>query len=409
MKRGYVMFLSVVLVMCYFVPGYANNPSRLALVIGNANYTEFNKLVNPINDATDLSTMLKNFGFEVILKTNIDNKSMTRAVQEFGEQLANRGGIGLFYFSGHGVQYKNVNYLIPLNTNIKNDADIEFEALNVNRILEYMQAANNDLNIVILDACRESFYKSNIKGSGRGLAQIDSPKGALIAYATAPNKTAYGNEKERNSIYTKHLLAVLRKMPQISITNLFTEITGQVVKATNGEQSPWQDMSLTQQFCFAPCDSSVSSQPLPAKPQAPISANPRPSAQNPLISAGQIWIGYAVCREGLETKAKKKGIKLIINKIETISETQNNVYTIYEYMDANNKTKGKYYLNGQYNSKTGELVLDKVGEWIKHPFMHFPVGMKGNVSERIFAGNILNTKSPGLKTACDNFMLELGE
>ena len=232
-------------------PATTTKMPRLALIIGNGSYKEFNQLSNPVNDATDMANVLVQLGFEVIVKTNATKKMMTEAVQLFGNKLAQYGGVGLFYFSGHGVQYEGNNYLIPLTTNIKNDADIEFEALNANRVLEYMQQANNGINIVILDACRNSFYTSNVKGSGKGLARMDSPSGSLIAYATAPNETAYGDESSRNSIYTKHLLTVLRSKPYLSITDLFTEVTGRVTEETQDQQVPWQSASLTQRFSFA--------------------------------------------------------------------------------------------------------------------------------------------------------------
>jgi uncharacterized caspase-like protein len=82
--------------------------SRTALVIGNSNYP-FGYLANPINDATDVAAALRADGFVVILKVDADQATMKAALVEFGDALKTRGGIGLFFFAGHGVQVDGEN------------------------------------------------------------------------------------------------------------------------------------------------------------------------------------------------------------------------------------------------------------------------------------------------------------
>ena len=89
------------------------NEQRVALVIGNSSYTRISKLRNPVNDAQAMTRVLQQSGVQVITLIDANRKKMLRAVTRFGKQLRN-GGVGLFYFAGHGVQARGRNYLIPL-------------------------------------------------------------------------------------------------------------------------------------------------------------------------------------------------------------------------------------------------------------------------------------------------------
>ncbi|MDM8558915.1 caspase family protein [Candidatus Parabeggiatoa sp. HSG14] len=252
MLRYIVVLISFIVFMSPFT--YA---SRLALVIGNGDYLHESSLDNPVNDATDIAAVLKNLGFQVILKRNTKRRAMIRAVQYFGEQLP-RHDVGLFYYSGHGLQARGENFLVPVDAEIKSKADIEFESVPANRILRQMEEANNGVNIVILDACRDNPFTTNQKGVRKGLAEMNSPTGSLIAFATAPNTSAWGGESgERNSIYTKHFLKALQNQAHLSITDLFTQVRKNVIQETKNEtkQVPWESVSLTDRFCFGSCGS----------------------------------------------------------------------------------------------------------------------------------------------------------
>ncbi len=251
-------------------PAYA---SRLALVIGNGDYRPISNqlkleaLRNPVNDAIDMTNALKGLGFEVILKTEVNEKAMKQAIRDFGRRLSRlQGGVGLFFFSGHGFQYKNVNYLLPLRADIESGVDIEDEAVKANYVLRQMEQANSGVNLIILDACRESlpeeFFKDRnnkgfFDGLNVGLADMRAPTGSLIAYSMSPSKTSWGGLLgERNSVYTKHLLKTLQRQAYLSVTDLFIEVRNRVMQETKAEeqqQVPWESVSLTQRFCFGQC------------------------------------------------------------------------------------------------------------------------------------------------------------
>jgi len=228
----------------------AQTEKRTALVIGNGDYTNARKLENPVNDATDMTKALTEVGFEVISGTNLNLKQMTDKVREFGDKLKANGGVGLFYFAGHGVQVNSKNYLIPVEADVSREDEIDFAALNFDIVLRKMATANNGLNIVILDACRNNPFARSWSRSTHdgGLAQVTAPTGTFIAYATSPDKTA-SDGAGRNGLYTAQLLKIIRQ-PNLKIEEAFKQVTIAVDRASSGNQIPWTSSSLRGEFYF---------------------------------------------------------------------------------------------------------------------------------------------------------------
>jgi uncharacterized caspase-like protein len=148
--------------------GLLVSSERLALVIGNNSY-QTGPLKNPVNDAEDMGRVLSELGFRVILQKNVDRRAMEDAIRGFGRQLRN-GGVGLFYFAGHGIQVEGRNYLIPVNARIESESDVKYEAVDAGFVLGKMEDAQNQLNIVILDACRNNPYARYFRAANSGLA-----------------------------------------------------------------------------------------------------------------------------------------------------------------------------------------------------------------------------------------------
>jgi len=259
-------YLIILISFSVLMPAQA---SRLALVIGNGNYNpSFNQLrlgtlENPSNDATDIAKVLQKLGFEVILRTNATRKTMRRAMHDFSQRLEQQhGGVGLFYFSGHGFQYNNINYLLPLRADIQRSVDIDSESFRADDMLSSMEDTNrHGVNLVIMDACRESipanFFREGKGLSKGGFTNMQAPIGSLIAYSTAPNTTSWGGlPTERNSVYTKHLLKALQNKPDLNITYLLMSVRKNVIQETQDaevQQVPWDSVSLTKPFCFTQC------------------------------------------------------------------------------------------------------------------------------------------------------------
>ena len=167
----------------------ATSNKRIALVIGNGAYTNAPPLKNPPNDAKDMAEALSRLGFEVEHGVELNQRLMKSMIRQFGQKLRG-GGQGLFYFAGHGVQLKGRNYLIPVDADIQSEADVEDQGVDSSLVLNLMDEANNGLNVVILDACRNNPFARSFRSATNGLAQVDAPTGTLIAYSTAPGRVA---------------------------------------------------------------------------------------------------------------------------------------------------------------------------------------------------------------------------
>jgi uncharacterized caspase-like protein len=226
----------------------ASGEQRIALVIGNGTYRDA-PLLNPPNDAEDVAKRLSELGFRVMLHQNATQRQMKQAIRDFSAALRG-GGVGLFYFAGHGVQSRNRNYLLPVSADVQNEYELEDEAVDANLVIGAMDEAETRVNIVILDACRNNPFAKSFRSSRQGLAQMDAAKGSLIAFATAPGSVA-ADGLGRNGTYTKYLLASLEQ-PSAEIERVFKRVAQGVSTETRGRQIPWTSSSLTGDFFFAP-------------------------------------------------------------------------------------------------------------------------------------------------------------
>jgi hypothetical protein len=225
---------------------------RLALVIGNSAYgASMGQLPNPANDAGAMAQALRALGFDVTVIKNADQKSMKRAISDFGQRLAKAGAgsTGLFFYAGHGIQAKGINYLIPTDANIQTQADVDLEAVGADTVLEQMEEAGAATNIVILDACRNMPLVRGFRSPTRGLAPMDAPNGSFIAYSTAPGSVA-ADGLGANSPFVTALVKNLGRKGE-SIESIFRDVRREVLIKTEGTQTPWDSSSLIQPFYFA--------------------------------------------------------------------------------------------------------------------------------------------------------------
>lgn len=238
--------------VCLLLPAAFAQPAgenRLALVIGNAAYRN-SPLVNPVNDARLMETALREAGFTVIKAENASLRDMRRLLRDFGDRLKQSGGVGLFYFAGHGLQVRGENYLVSVDSDIRNEDEVADDALNAQLVLEKMQSAGNRVNVVILDACRNNPFAVRSRSSVLGLATMHAPSGSIIAYSTAPGSVA-SDGGGQNGLYTQHLARVI---PQagVPIEEAFKMVRAAVRRESNNQQVPWENTALEGQFFFKP-------------------------------------------------------------------------------------------------------------------------------------------------------------
>jgi len=279
------LFVGIILILmlsaCQLLQDNSNTDinTRYALVIGNAKYIadpNIRSLKNPVNDAHDMKETLEKVGFKVIYRENVTNrKAMETAVNEFTQQLKQKRGIGLFYYAGHGIQANGENYLIPTKVSIPTQVQLKNKAMAANYVLKNMELAQNVLNIIILDACRDNpLPVRETRGIGtkvvtkNGLAKMDNPSGSILIYATAPGKQAYDGNG-RNGVFTKHLLNGIKEHGNLSIQNMLILVRQNVKQETSEEpvqQVPWENTSLDRKFCFSPSGCKKKITPPPPRP-----------------------------------------------------------------------------------------------------------------------------------------------
>lgn len=220
-------------------------PSRRALVIGNAAYVD-SSLTHPINDATDLAALLRRLGFDVTLHRDADKPTMEQAIDRFTQGVP-PGSAGLFFFAGHGVQVDRVNYLVPTGAQFSPTREIKDYAVAAEGVLARMAASGMGVKLLLLDACRGHPLGRSFKGAFRGgLGVMETPQGALIAYATSPGKTV-SDGIGRNSLFTSYMLLEL-VIARRDIAVALTAVQAGVQKLTKSEQTPWVASSLTEDF-----------------------------------------------------------------------------------------------------------------------------------------------------------------
>lgn len=234
-----------------------SNQKRVALVLGNSRYENTSALANPKNDADAISKKLENLGFTVIKGLDLGKSGMELAIRNFVKELPG-ADVALFFYAGHAMQVDGKNFLIPVDAALEDATALDFETINFNVILNFMNA-DDRTSIALLDACRNNplarsftrkLSKSRSAFVGRGLAAPTTSGGQLlIGFATAPGDVALDGEGD-NSPFTTALLKHM-DTPGLEIELMLKRVKSDVFKETDGSQSPWNNSALRNEFYFA--------------------------------------------------------------------------------------------------------------------------------------------------------------
>lgn len=276
-----IMCLALVL-LGHVVP--ASAAKRVALVIGNSAYQHTTQLTNPMNDASDMAASLRRLGFDVTTGLDLTEERFLDVISAFSDKLSD-ADVALFFYAGHGVQYQNVNYLIPVDAELRDEFRLKRETIALADIIEQMES-RVPVNLVFLDACRDNpladTLKRGLRGKGRsafvgrGLARVESGgKDTLITFAAAPGAVA-ADGVGRNSPFTSALLKHM-ETPNVEVEVMMKRVTGDVRRSTSTRQEPERLSRLTVEFYFKPDGLAVKVEQTPAP------------AQNPIDPAAQAW------------------------------------------------------------------------------------------------------------------------
>jgi formylglycine-generating enzyme required for sulfatase activity len=272
--------LALGLILSCITCACARAEKRVALVIGNGTYVNAPHLPNPPHDADDVAAALKRIDFDVIRGTDLNQAAMRDAVIRFA-RAAQSADVGVFYYSGHAMQFNGVNYLMPVDAKLDDEADL-YQFTKVEDVLGYLQQVKA-LKVLVLDSCRDNPLAETLKRSigltrgaslQRGLARIEAPIGTIISYSTQAGRTA-ADGKGRNSPYTTAFLRHIEEPSEIG--EIFRDISADVYRATSENQLPELSLSIIGKFYL----------------KGPISVTvnlpPQPAPVDPCAAAGDHW------------------------------------------------------------------------------------------------------------------------
>ena len=214
---------------------------RIALLIGNAGYTEkVGKLENPHNDIQLVADALKQIGFDVMSPVKDASRSdILIAVDDYATKLKQAGpdAVGFFYYSGHGIAVEGENFLVPIDAKSTSSRRMRVSGVRQEEIAKILRTtAPQAAHYIVLDACR-----NNIGGTrgGKGFVPVNKEAGVLYAFATKPGQTA-SDEGQGSGPYAKALANEIVK-PGVPDLIMFHRVRTAVIASTGGDQVPWTE------------------------------------------------------------------------------------------------------------------------------------------------------------------------
>ena len=222
---------------------------RQALVIENTSYQNTKDSPPSLTTTSQVSNTLKSLGFQVTTLGNAKQRETEKAIRQFGRSLRNNGGVGVFYYAGHVVQFENENYLLPIDTELTLIEDVRYKTVPLGKLLGQMKFAGNQINIIILDACSPNPFIEGLQGVTPGMMEIKAPENTIISYACTPNTLAEKNDPE--GLFTASLLQHMKTV-RVELNEVFEQTSADVAQRSNGQHIPWFSSSVSKDFFFAP-------------------------------------------------------------------------------------------------------------------------------------------------------------
>ena len=257
----------------------AQNPARVAVVVGNQDYAEIADLGNARQDAKRMAMLLKDEGFTVFDAYDVDRRGFEDLLRTSILNVSDGAEI-VFFYAGHGLQIGRRNYLLPVDVAFDSIYDLPVESVTLDRVIQVL-SARGKVHVAIIDACRDNPFPDKMMAGNldaslfetrTGFDAFQTPLNSLVAFSTAPGMVAYDGKDGENSPYTAAILAAVEAHPNDDILSVFARVRADVFKTTEGKQVPWESSTLVQPFQFR--QQSVIPQVLIAASDPPLEAVP---------------------------------------------------------------------------------------------------------------------------------------
>lgn len=255
-----------------FAQSGVGTPPRIALVVGNAAYREA-VLANTAMDARATADALRQGEFDLISIENADRAALERAFATFRGKLA-RGAQVVVFFSGHAVQLRGRNFLVPVDAGLRGPGDVAREAFDLDQLIDALIVSRPASAVVVLDAAHANPWQARL-GGGRGLAPIERLENIAIMAPVAPGQTIGETPGRANPAIEEWLKAV--RTPGLDMTAALTRTRDTVSRATKRKQSVWISGPPAAGLVVTPTDRPVA---VALNTRAVISAPPPPGPQS---------------------------------------------------------------------------------------------------------------------------------
>lgn len=305
MKPVQTLLLAVLCGCCFS----SHAADRVALVVGNSRYANLpstQQLASPVADAQDVAGALRALGYTLVADgpvTDADKDAFITATESFAK-LAKNATAAVFYFSGHGVQLGEDNYLLPSDAPRLSGVSVLKNRTVMLRdsVMVALEEAGAQFKVIILDCCRDNPFAAQLDAAladttktlrTKSVGEISGyGPGFYLAFATSPGFTANDGNGQRNSPFTAALIKAMPSSAGKDIDFFFRD-----VKALLGDgQVSWTNHSLRASFALATSATPAPPEPPPAAlPQPPMpvvqAPPPAPAPVTPLVLNGDIFLG----------------------------------------------------------------------------------------------------------------------
>lgn len=178
---------------------------KVALLIGNSSYPHGDKLPLTENDVETLGKALAGLNFRIIAFKNLRKKGISHALRIFC-QFLQAGCYSVFYYAGHGFKQDGRDYIQPVDCDDNCPAD---DCVCFQEIVETIRAAPCALNLIMLDACRDTREQSStsaVMSSRHSERKVNHVRrSTIVVYATSPSTSAVEVAGHQNGLFMEHL------------------------------------------------------------------------------------------------------------------------------------------------------------------------------------------------------------
>jgi peptidoglycan hydrolase-like protein with peptidoglycan-binding domain len=223
----------------------------VALVIGNETYTDLPNVAGSTADAAAVAVYLRQIGFEVLQYVNLTQGEMLAASQRFIGKLR-EGEVGIVYFAGHVLQYKDNNYLVPTNARLDRATSILSSGLPLNTLIRRIEEAEMGSALYFL----EGGLAIDPTGDGAFASGMAEPPESAVpsafALSVAPDMTIAIADPTLGD-FTANILAQATR-PGVSLRDALAVARDRMAEARGSAAPPWVRDSLDEPFVMAPTE-----------------------------------------------------------------------------------------------------------------------------------------------------------